>query len=58
MSNIANLFSNFDDLTKKKSIIDTPTDCEIKKNVITKQYSPSLNQGIEFNKFRMLKQQL
>jgi len=44
------LVSNFDDLTKKKSIIDNPTDCE-NKNVKVKEYSPSLNQGIKYNKF-------
>ena len=36
MSIISNLFSNFDDLTKKKSIIDNPTDCETNKNIIIK----------------------
>jgi hypothetical protein len=46
------LFSNFDDLTKKKSIIDNPTDCKTNKNIITKEYSPSLNQGKAFNKFQ------
>jgi len=51
MSIISNLFSNFDDLTKKKSIIDNPTDCE-NKNIITKEYSPSLNQGKTFKKFQ------
>ena len=52
MSIISNLFSNFDDLTKKKSIIDNPTDCEINKNIIIKEYSPSLNQGKAFNQFQ------
>ena len=52
MSIISNLFSNFDDLTKKKSIIDNPTDCKTNKNIITKEYSPSLNQGKAFNKFQ------
>jgi len=52
MSIISNLFSNFDDLTKKKSIIDNPTDCETNKNVVTKKYSPSLNQGKAFNRFQ------
>jgi hypothetical protein len=52
MSIISNLFSNLDDLTKKKSIIDNPTDCETNKNVVTKKYSPSLNQGKAFNKFQ------
>ena len=44
------LVSNFNDLTKNKSIIDNPTDCE-NKNVKVKEYSPSLNQGIKYNKF-------
>jgi len=48
MSTISNLFSNFDDLTKKKSIIDNPTDCE-SKNIIKTEYSPSLNQGKTFS---------
>ena len=52
MSIISNLFSNLDDLTKKKSIIDNPTDCETNKNIVTKKYSPSLNQGKAFNKFQ------
>ena len=52
MSIISNLFSNFDDLTKKKSIIDNPTDCETNKNIIIKEYSPSLNQGKAFNQFQ------
>jgi hypothetical protein len=52
MSNIVNLFSNFDDLTKKKSIIDNPTDCGNKKKIKIKEYSPSLKQGIKFNKFQ------
>ena len=47
---ISNLVSNFDDLTKKKSIIDNPADCE-NKNVKVKEYSPSLNQGIKYNNF-------
>ena len=45
------LVSNFNDLTKNKSIIDNPTDCE-NKNIKTKEYSPSLNQGVKFNKFQ------
>jgi hypothetical protein len=52
MSIISNLFSNFDDLTKKKSIIDNSTDCETNKNITIKEYSPSLNQGKAFNKFQ------
>ena len=52
MSIISNLFSNFDYLTKKKSIIDNPTDCETNKNIIIKEYSPSLNQGKAFNQFQ------
>jgi hypothetical protein len=44
------LVSNFNDLTKNKSIIDNPTDCE-NKNVKVKEYSPSLNQGIKYNNF-------
>lgn len=52
MSIISNLFSNFDDLTKKKSIIDNSTDCETNKNIIIKEYSPSLNQGKTFNQFQ------
>jgi hypothetical protein len=43
------LVSNFDDLTKKKSIIDNPTDCKTTKSNKT---SPSINQGIQFNKFQ------
>ena len=48
------LVSNFDDLTKKKSIINNPTNCE-NKNVKVKEYSPSLNQGIQFNQFQNAK---
>ena len=45
------LVSNFDDLTKKKSIINNPTNCE-NKNVKVKEYSPSLNQGIKYTNFK------
>lgn len=49
MSNIANLFSNLNDLVKPKSVTDGATDYT--KND-SKQISLSLNQGNKFNKYQ------
>jgi uncharacterized protein YaeQ len=49
MSNIANLFSNLNDLVKPKSVTDGASDYT--KND-SKQISLSLNQGNKFNKYQ------
>jgi hypothetical protein len=48
MSSIVNLFSNFDDLTKTKSIIDSAS----KYNNKSKLVSQSLMQGNKFKKYQ------
>ncbi len=49
MSNIANLFSNLNDLVKPKSVTDGASDYT--KND-SKQISLSLNQGNKLNKYQ------
>ena len=51
MTSISNLFSNFDDLTKNKSIIDNST--IYKNNILdTSIPTPALNQGNKFKKYQ------
>ena len=51
MSSIVNLFSNFDDLTKPKSIIDTPSKYT-KNTKSNKNQTIALNQGNKFKKYQ------
>ena len=48
MTSIMNLFSNFDDLNKQKSVTDTATNYNKNQNSL----SLSLNQGTKFKKFQ------
>ena len=51
MTSIANLFSNFDDLTKTKSITDSAT--EYKKHKFNKSLpTPALSQGDKFKRYQ------
>jgi len=50
MTTITNLFSNFDDLTKQKSIIDNPTNYNNDNENLT---SESLNQGKNFKNYQI-----
>lgn len=53
MTNIVNLFSNFNDLIKPKSETDNSSDYRANINEETRfQESPSLNQGEEFKKYQ------
>ena len=52
MSNIANLFSNFTDLVKPKSVTDSASEY---KKPISNPISLSLNQGSKFNKYQKKK---
>jgi len=52
MSSIVNLFSNFDDLSKPKSIIDTPSKYTKKNKNTTNPPSIALNQGNKFKKYQ------
>ncbi len=49
MSNIANLFSNFTDLVKPKSVTDSASEY---KKPVSNPISLSLNQGNKFNKYQ------
>jgi len=49
MTSIVNLFSNFNDLTKQKSVTDTASNYN---NNNQKQISQSLNQGSKFKKYQ------
>ncbi len=51
MTTIVNLFSNFDDLNKIKSVVDTATSYE-KGETNTNNLSTSLNQGKKFKKYQ------
>ena len=51
MSSIAQLFSNFDDFSKPKSINDTAT-TYTKNNMIYTSPTPALSQGAKFNKYQ------
>ena len=51
MTSIVNLFSNFNDLTKPKSVTDNVTDYKVGVNSYNKP-SPSLIQGIKFKKYQ------
>jgi len=51
MTSIVNLFSNFDDLTKKKSIIESPTEYKVKKQNLSNS-TPALSQGQKFKKYQ------
>jgi hypothetical protein len=53
MINIQNLFSNFDDLIKKKSVTDSASKYrENKTNTIKSKYTPALNQGVKFKTYQ------
>lgn len=51
MTSIVNLFSNFDDLNKTKSVVDTATTYETTE-INAKILSTSLNQGKKFKKYQ------
>jgi len=50
MTSVENLFSNFNDLSKPKTILDTPSD--YKKNTETDILKISLHQGSKFKKYQ------
>ena len=53
MINIEKLFSNFDDLLKNKSVVDSSSKYrENKSNTIKSRYTPALNQGVKFKKYQ------
>jgi hypothetical protein len=52
MTSIVNLFSNFDDLTKKKSVTDLATEYKKNKREQSKDSMPALNQGEKFKKYQ------
>ena len=51
MTSIVNLFSNFNDLTKPKSVTDNVTDYKANANSCSEP-SPSLSQGKKFKKYQ------
>ena len=50
MTSIENLFSNFNDLLKPKSVIDNASEC--KTDIKKKEHSPGLMQGVKFKKYQ------
>ena len=52
MTSIVNLFSNFDDLSKPKSIIDNPSKYTKNSKTTTNSSSIALNQGNKFKKYQ------
>jgi hypothetical protein len=51
MTSVLNLFSNFDDLSKKKSINDYAADYKASNNNLN-NYSPAMTQGEKFQKYQ------
>ena len=51
MTTIVNLFSNFDDLNKKKSVVDVASKYE-KSETNMNNLSTTLNQGKKFKKYQ------
>ena len=51
MTSVINLFSNFNDLSKPKTIIDTPSNYN-KKNTEPDMLKTSLQQGSKFKKYQ------
>ena len=51
MTSVINLFSNFNDLTKNKSITDSATEYKTKKLDMNKP-TPALSQGEKFKKYQ------